>query len=260
MKAVSPKIENLIRELMNVESLTDFSLGGGTNLAVKYAYRISTDIDLFSSDIVGLKKIEEIAKDLENKYTDCVIKIENNTSENLSFIRAKIDDVKIDIIQNIKLNHKIELIDSIRLINDLDIGALKLLSFADRGTRKDLYDLYFLSIKYGLERLYDELQNRKIKFDILQAENQNIFNLPSFKPKEDLTNSLTKLCDFNKLTDLKNSNNRVNLVKYENDRTFSLPVVEKKWIEMVKELAYKKGLHFEETPKTRIKRNRGFSF
>ncbi len=260
MKAVSPQIEKIIKELMELDSLKDFALGGGTNLAIKYSYRISTDVDLFSSNIVGLKKIEEIAADLQEKYKDNSIKvnIENNTFENLSFISAEIDNIKVEIIQNIKLNHKIDVIDNIRLINDLDIGALKLLSFADRGTRKDLYDLYFLSRKYGLEKLYDELQIRTQKFNAELPEHQNIFNLPSFKPKENLANSLTKLGDFNKLTNLKNSSNRINLVDFKDDPTFVLPVVEKEWIKMVKDLATRKGLIFKETPKTRIRKNRGF--
>ncbi len=258
MRAVSPQIEKIIKELMELESLKDFALGGGTNLAIKYSYRISTDIDLFSNNIVGLQKMEEISADLQEKYNSIKINIENNTFENLSFISAEIENIKVEIIQNIKLNHKIDVIDDIRLINDLDIGALKLLSFADRGTRKDLYDLYFLSRKYGLEKLYDELQIRTKKFNASHPEHQNIFNLPSFKPKENLANSLTKLGDFNKLTNLKNSSNRINLVDFKDDPTFVLPFVQKEWIKMVKDLAKKKGLSFKETPKIRIRKNRGF--
>ncbi|QAR31650.1 hypothetical protein EQP59_10000 [Ornithobacterium rhinotracheale] len=85
------------------------------------------------------------------------VDILNDTSEHLSFIRATLypqnsRPIRIDIMQNIRLYHPIEEKAGVRLINDLDIGSLKLLSFANRGTKKDLYDLYFLSQKYGLTR------------------------------------------------------------------------------------------------------------
>ncbi|MBS9775737.1 MAG: nucleotidyl transferase AbiEii/AbiGii toxin family protein [Fusobacterium sp.] len=250
-----------IKDLMEMKSLKDFALGGGTNLAIKYSYRVSTDIDLFSSDIVGLSQMKSIEQELKEKFNDNIeIEIENPHSENLSFIRASMINnesvIKVDIIQNIKFKNPIETIDGIRLINDLDIGALKLLSFADRGTRKDLYDLYFLQKKYGLEKLYDKLQLRNQTIDITQKENQNIFNVATFKPKEFLDKSLTSLGNFNKSKDLKQPENRVVLVG--DNMNLAFPIIKERWLDKVKELADRKGLAFEETPN--IRRNKGFSW
>lgn len=54
MNAVSPEILRTIQELQRLPSLSGFSLGGGTNLALQYNHRISEDIDLFCPHIVRL--------------------------------------------------------------------------------------------------------------------------------------------------------------------------------------------------------------
>lgn len=53
-------LRDVIKELMEEPALSDFYLGGGTNLAIKYNHRVSIDIDLFSSGIVGRKKMHEM--------------------------------------------------------------------------------------------------------------------------------------------------------------------------------------------------------
>jgi len=37
----------LLKELMNLEALSDYCLVGGTNLAFRYEHRISVDLDIF---------------------------------------------------------------------------------------------------------------------------------------------------------------------------------------------------------------------
>lgn len=59
-ESVSQELYDTMQELMREPLLKDFYLGGGTSLAIKYNYRISTDIDLFSHDIVGNDKIKDI--------------------------------------------------------------------------------------------------------------------------------------------------------------------------------------------------------
>ena len=50
---VSELLYGVIQKLMNHELFDKFLLGGGTNLAIKYNHRVSTNIDLFSTEIVG---------------------------------------------------------------------------------------------------------------------------------------------------------------------------------------------------------------
>ena len=65
MSAVSSAIVKTILELQKLPSLSNFSLAGGTNLAIRYNHRISDDIDMFCYDIIGkagFQKIEEEVK------------------------------------------------------------------------------------------------------------------------------------------------------------------------------------------------------
>ena len=52
MKAVSPILTAAVLELQELESLKNFALGGGTNLAIRYHHRNSIDLDLFYPHIL----------------------------------------------------------------------------------------------------------------------------------------------------------------------------------------------------------------
>lgn len=258
--AVSKILREVIIELMDEPALSDFYLGGGTNLAIKYNHRVSIDIDLFSSGVVGAKRMLEIETILKKKYEEhnIEIELENKQSENLSFIRCQInhngEDIKIDVMQNIKMLHLPEIThDGIRMIHDLDIASLKLLAAANRGEQKDFYDLYLLSEKHGLDKIYNALKERQKQF--VPGVDDNIFNLPVHKPKEDLTTDLTALGDFNKAGDKSVAGNRIEFID-DSSIIMPLPVLKQRWLPKVKALAKDLGLRFKETEKV-IKYRRG---
>lgn len=60
MSAISPGLLKTIRELQSFESFEGSALGGGTNLAIRYHHRISTDIDIFFPHIIGNAGYERI--------------------------------------------------------------------------------------------------------------------------------------------------------------------------------------------------------
>ena len=60
MNAVSSEILKTILELQSLPSLSEFALGGGTNLAMQYNHRVSDDIDLFCPDIIGRRGFNKI--------------------------------------------------------------------------------------------------------------------------------------------------------------------------------------------------------
>lgn len=258
-ESVSQELYDTIQELMKEPLLNDFHLGGGTSLAIKYNYRISTDIDLFSHDIVGKDKIKDIFEFIKEKYQvlrqDFVLK--NDTSENLAFTTGRIIknnvDIKLDIIQNVRFMHPIEEKEGIRLINDLDIGALKLLSASGRGTRKDFYDLYYLTEKYSLETFYDDLLKRQKLF--VGKEYENIFNIPTDKPLCDLSKNLSPLIDFTNANQIQY--NKV-VITDENLKNISWFNISEKWKKRVFKLADKRDIPCEETQNKRKKKGLGF--
>jgi len=198
-KGVSNNLYNAIRQTMKIDSLNDFYLGGGTNLAIRYNHRLSTDIDLFSSKVVGIDVLKNIVLEFKEKYGEENVKakVNNSTSENLAWLQIIIienkEPIKVEIIQNIQLLYPIEMINGIRMIDEKDIGALKLLSVANRGVQKDFYDLELLTNKYPLSDLYADL----LKRDNDNRE-KNIFDIEETKPITSLKTSLSSLIDFSK--------------------------------------------------------------
>lgn len=65
MGAVSSTIVKTILQLQSLPSLSNFSLAGGTNLALQYNHRISDDIDLFCSEIIGFDGFNKLLKRLK---------------------------------------------------------------------------------------------------------------------------------------------------------------------------------------------------
>ena len=68
MSAVSPAIVKTILQLQNLPSLANFSLAGGTNLALRYNHGVSDDIDLFCSDLIGFDGYQEIICDVKSHF------------------------------------------------------------------------------------------------------------------------------------------------------------------------------------------------
>ncbi len=182
MNAVSPAIVKTIIQLQSLPSLANFSLAGGTNLALRYNHRISDDIDLFCPDIIGMdgfnKVIEEVkihfGKNARNFDFPCDI------NDQYCFLRFFVDaedgtTIKIELLQNMKHLFDIEMINNTRLFSKADIGLYKLVSLANRSTKKDVYDLDFITEEINIVNLYENLIEKTTKFS--NKEHQTIFDL-----------------------------------------------------------------------------------
>jgi len=260
LNGVSEDLKNTIKEIMESPLLASFNLGGGTNLALKYNHRLSVDIDLFSAKIHSINELDEIANYFIDKYNlkETIDKYNFNKQDPYSekaWIKIGIPalNTKIDIIQNLQLLKKPEIIDGIRLIHDDDIGALKLLAAANRGSQKDFYDLFLLTNKKPLEHYYELLMERQKKF----ANIKTIFDEPSNKPKINLEKDISSLCDFNNANDLSRQGNQIVLTTNSpiKENWFNIKQVWKKRVEI---LAENKNLILKETTNKTIKR--GFKF
>lgn len=211
INSVSIHLKSMIMELMRLNCLNPFCLGGGTNLALKYNHRSSTDIDLFSSGIVGKIQIGNIEKELQLKYPESMLTVHNRESNQLSWLTGELNKdglkVKFDVIQNLRLLNKPVMVNEIRLIDDLDIASLKLESMANRGTRKDLYDLVLLTNNYSLNNIFEHYVERRTMFD--SKHDLNIFNNGGFEKSHNLMQDLGPLINFNKAKDLSKENNQV---------------------------------------------------
>lgn len=182
MNAVSSEILKTILELQSLPSLSEFALGGGTNLAMQYNHRVSDDIDLFCPDIIGRRGFNRIKDEVSMFYGDKAIRFDNpcDIDDQFVFMRffiviSKETVLKVELLQNMKNLYPIEIKEGIRLLSKLDIGLFKLVSAANRATKKDIYDLDFITNEIPLVKLYDEL---KIKISRYSNEkDRTIFDL-----------------------------------------------------------------------------------
>ena len=181
MSAVSSEIFECILELQNLTSLHNFSLGGGTNIALRFNHRKSIDIDLFCPDIIGKKGFVSIEKEVKQFYGDRVLGLSYpcDIDDQFCFIRfflKKNDEtIKVELIQNFKNLETSDQLNNIRLLSVNDIGLYKLSSAANRASKKDIYDLDFITDTIDLIKLYQLLKSKIEKFSL--PEHRTIFDL-----------------------------------------------------------------------------------
>ncbi len=202
MSAVSPAIVKTILQLQNLPSLANFSLAGGTNLALQYNHRISDDIDIFCAEIVGLNGFNKIQEEVKAHFGKNARNFDNpcDINDQYSFLRFFIDTedgtmIKVDVLQNMKHLFEIEIINDIRLFSKADIGLYKLVSLSNRSTKKDIYDLDFITDEIKLNTLYESLKEKAKKFD--KKEHKTIFDLDE---NQSVLDNLELLISFDNIT------------------------------------------------------------
>lgn len=137
----------LLKTLMRDEKLSDFTLVGGTNLALQIGHRMSIDIDMFTN-----KPFEtaELVDYLIERYN---MQIEIAKPKNT--IIGRIADVKVDLIAHIyPLLEDLIIDEEVRLCSLIDIACMKLVAISDTGTRlKDFVDIAYLSTKMSFSQM-----------------------------------------------------------------------------------------------------------
>jgi hypothetical protein len=180
MNAISDSLFKTILELQQIQALSQSSLGGGTNLAIRYGHRVSYDVDLFFPDIIGKNGYEEIRKEVEAFYGDAVFAMDYPCDEDDQFlfqrffIRKGDDAIKVEILQNMQTHGEPEIVNGIKLMNVQDIGLLKLMSASNRANHKDIYDLDYLTDHITLDKLMNLLRNKQKIYN--QPGHRNIFD------------------------------------------------------------------------------------
>lgn len=83
--------------------------------------------------------------------------------------------IKVELLQNMKYLFDLEFNQGIKLLSKKDIGLFKLISTSNRSTKKDIYDLDFITDAISLNDLYDDLKIKTLKFN--KEEHKTIFDL-----------------------------------------------------------------------------------
>lgn len=152
---IYPATLELLKILMQYEYLKQTFLVGGTSLALQLGHRISVDIDLFSeTDFETEEILTELRKDLELQVI--MQKEKNSLIVNVRKKNTNGEFVKVDFVKYAyPLLKELRNEDGIRLLSVEDIIPMKLSAIANRGAKKDFFDIYELLKTYSLSHMLD---------------------------------------------------------------------------------------------------------
>jgi hypothetical protein len=165
-EAVKSEMLVILSYFMRWPELSSFCLVGGTSIALRFGYRESDDIDLFSPNEFDSPRLSEA---LNRDFPDCEI-----TGISKGSVLAFFNGIKIDILQHIYPElGSVEEFDGIRFASLKDISAMKIHAVSGRGSKKDFSDLLFLhdsgitladsvenyQAKYGVEGVFSALKS-----------------------------------------------------------------------------------------------------
>lgn len=144
LHAVPEPVAALLTRLTPNAALKRFALGGGTSLALRFGHRLSVDLDYFTRDEFESEMLaESLALD-----DATVLSVAKNS---LSLVSG---GVKIDLLRHAYAEvAPIDTIDDHRLISVPDLAAMKLNAIANRGSKKDFYDLSELLHHHKLDEM-----------------------------------------------------------------------------------------------------------
>lgn len=150
-EALTPATQEAFRLLRRWESIQDFYLAGGSGLALHLGHRFSIDLDFFSQDKDAVDFAQRAV--LRSLLDDPTLTI---TSDKDSTFTAAWRGVGISFfrLDSYPLVRPVFLVDGVPLASLEEIGAMKLAAIINRGTRKDMVDLYFILQNVSLDALF----------------------------------------------------------------------------------------------------------
>jgi hypothetical protein len=150
-EALTAETRNAFHLVSGLPFVQRFYLAGGTGLALHLGHRFSVDLDLFSpdSDAVGPDERAVLRNALEEPslaitYDADMTFVANWRGVGISFFRLSL----YPLVQPPLF------LDGVPIASLAEIGAMKLAAIIDRGTRKDLVDLYTILQHVSLDDLF----------------------------------------------------------------------------------------------------------
>jgi len=157
LKAIHTETFALLKEMAALPVLANFALAGGTALALQLGHRISIDLDFFTEDKFDGQTLSESLGD--NFVLQDISTGENSLSCWVNYKQRC--EVKLDLVR-----HKYRLLKPHIIVGDIqiysveDIAAMKLNAVANRGAKKDFYDIHALMGVYSLPELLDFFEKK----------------------------------------------------------------------------------------------------
>lgn len=151
-RTVEPRTLELLKQLMSLPALESFYLVGGTALALQIGHRQSIDLDLFTTQTFD----NSILLDTLSAHFNL-----NVEREEPNMFITTIEEVKVDFV---KMGYPVLfpplITEGVRMLDIQDIAPMKLKAIAQRGSKKDFFDVFFLLQQMPLSEMVSLFQKK----------------------------------------------------------------------------------------------------
>lgn len=149
---LSSPTKSLLKNFKEGSLPKGFYLAGGTAVALYLGHRRSADLDFFTpSEFVEVAWEEKLKEEFRFKLF----------KRDWQTLIGSIGNVKISLFgYKYKMISPKEKLYEIFIASLPDLSAMKLDTVIGRGTKRDLIDIYFLSQKFTLEKLFKDYQKK----------------------------------------------------------------------------------------------------
>ncbi len=142
--AVPESVRTLLLRLTPCAAMEDFALGGGTSLALRFGHRLSVDLEFFT--LLEFSP-EALLENLDLAEATVIARASNS-------LTVDAGGVKLDLLRHAyRLLEPPERIEGIALVSLPDLMAMKLNAIANRGSKKDFFDLVELLDRESIQRM-----------------------------------------------------------------------------------------------------------
>ncbi|MDI1471666.1 MAG: nucleotidyl transferase AbiEii/AbiGii toxin family protein [Thermodesulfovibrio sp.] len=133
LKKLELQHKKVILKISDFLNLGEFYLAGGTAVYYYLRHRKSLDLDFFTNKIFDFRNFKELFNQFETSH------LNHNT------IYTTIEDIKVSFFHYpYPLLKPLNNLEIVKVASLEDIGAMKVLSIIQRGSKKDFVDLYFI--------------------------------------------------------------------------------------------------------------------
>ncbi|MDR0793103.1 MAG: nucleotidyl transferase AbiEii/AbiGii toxin family protein [Chitinophagaceae bacterium] len=146
MKGLSQHTEKIFEQISTLECIKNYTLIGGTALALQLGHRLSEDLDFCKwrkskNDFVRIDNWKQI-----NDELTAIGKVEKNLLDD-NHIDFKVNDVKITFYANNEFREpkylvKQPFLNNIKIADINSIGIMKAALMLHRNSHRDYYDIY----------------------------------------------------------------------------------------------------------------------
>lgn len=150
-KALTPATRDAFHLVNELKLIKDFYLAGGTGLALHFGHRFSVDLDFFSEDTGAVGPDQRSI--LRSVLDDPTLEITYDKDATFVVVWRGVG-VSFFCLNLYPLVQPTLLVNNVRLASVEEIGAMKLAAIINRGTRKDMVDLYFILQHVSLDSLF----------------------------------------------------------------------------------------------------------